>query len=430
MADDTIADVHAWQALDSRGRPTVGVTVTTSAGHVGRVVVPSGASTGSHEAVELRDRESAYAGWGVRGAVRNVNDVIGPALTGKRVRDQVAIDTVLEELDGTPNLARLGANAVLAVSIATYVCAAESARMPLYAYVDEEAGDLLLPRPMFNIVSGGAHAGRLIDIQDVLAVPLAAETFDEALEVGCRVRAGTAAAFDARKLESNLVADEGGLAGRLAGNRDALDLVVEGIERSGLTPGVDVGIALDIAATQFHGGTTYTLRAEGRALSTAELVAELRDWCEGYPIVSIEDPLAEDDWEGWVQASRTLGEGRQLLGDDLFATNLQRLQRGVELAAGNAVLVKPNQAGTITRTRAVIRYARAHGYATVLSARSGDTEDCWLADLAVGWRTGQIKVGSTMRSERTAKWNRLLEIESRAGGRSRLAAPPVVRRVT
>ncbi|MFF6983483.1 phosphopyruvate hydratase [Streptomyces sp. NPDC008343] len=415
-----LTDLRAWQALDSRGRPTVAVAVRTDDGAVGRVIVPSGASTGRHEARELRDGGASYDGMAVLSAVTNVREKIAPVVLGRPASDQAGIDAALEAVDGTSDLGVLGANAVLAVSLATLCAAADHSGRELFEYLDSSR-DILLPRPMFNIVSGGAHAGRQLDIQDVLAIPLRAESFAEALEIGTRVRAGTACAFEARNLPTSLVADEGGLAGPLGSNCVALELVHEGIERAGLQPGRDVGIALDVAATQLYRDGRYWLTCDGRDLSAQAMVAEIAGWLRRYDVVSVEDPLAEDDWEGWELATKVLGGRSQLIGDDLFVTNVTRLQRGVSQGIGNAVLVKPNQIGTVSRTADLMVAARQAGYATVVSARSGDTEDTWLADLAVGWRAGQIKVGSTTRSERTAKWNRLLEIEELVGSRGRLA---------
>lgn len=426
-----IDTVRSWQALDSRGRPTVGVVVRTAGGHTGRVVVPSGASTGSHEAIELRDGGTDWDGWGVRRAVANVNRLIAPALAGLDVHDQELVDQTLEDLDGTTALGVIGSNAVLATSLATYLCAAMAAGRPVFEHaLADRSSDvpLLLPRPMVNIISGGAHAAGAIDIQDVLAVPLTATTFAEAIQVASRVRAGTALAMVDRGLSTALVADEGGLAGAIDGNRAALDVVVAGIERADLEPGVDVGIAVDVAATQLFDGTAYRLRSEGRTVDPDDWIDEVAGWCATHPIVSLEDPLAEDDWIRWAKLTRRLARQhrtvRQVIGDDLFATNLARVRHGVAAGAATAVLVKPNQAGTLSRAVAVLDHARDEGLGTVLSARSGDTEDSWLADLAVGLRAGQIKVGSTTRSERTAKWNRLLEIEALAGRPTELAAFP------
>ncbi len=419
MSDTTITGLIAWEALDSRGRPTVGCEVRLDGGATGSATVPSGASTGRHEARELRDGGQRYGGQGVRRAVAHVAGEINDAVRGLDSTDQSALDTRLRALDGTANLRRLGANAVLSVSVAAAVAGARQRGVPLFEAVAD--GAPLLPLPMVNIISGGAHSGRSIDVQDFLAVPLGAVSFTEAIEWAARVRAGAAEELAARGLPVALVADEGGLGPLLPTNRSALDILVAGTERAGLRPGVDIGIAIDIAASQFvRADGRYVLAAESRELSADDLVDELAAWCARYPIVSLEDPLAEDDWAGWRTATERLS-GCQLLGDDLFVTSPDRLARGLDEQVANAVLVKPNQTGTLSTARAVVRQAHAAGYATVLSARSGETEDDWLADLAVGWRTGQIKVGSTMRSERTAKWNRLLRLESELGERAEYA---------
>jgi enolase len=409
-----IEGLLAWEALDSRGTPTVGCEVVLVGGARGRATVPSGASTGTFEAVELRDGDARYRGRGVRRAVANVTGELAAAVIGTDAADQRGLDALLRSADGTPDLSRLGANAVLAISIAAAVAVAAERRLPLWRSVADGAVPLL-PLPMVNIVSGGAHAGRSIDVQDFLAVPVGATSFAEAIEWAARTRDGAAAAMEQRGFGAALVADEGGLSAALPSNRSALELLVEGVERAGLRPGDDVAIAIDVAATQLGAvDLGYELASEGRHLTASELVDELAAWCSSYPIVSIEDCLGEDDWDGWVEATRRLA-GRQLLGDDLFVTNRARVERGVAVGAANAVLVKPNQIGTLTDARDVVGLAHANGYATVLSARSGETEDDWLADLAVGWRTGQIKVGSTMRSERTAKWNRLIRLEQELG---------------
>jgi enolase len=417
MSDTTITGLLAWEALDSRGKPTVGCEVRLDGGATGTAIVPSGASTGRHEARELRDGGERYGGNGVRRAVANVGGEIADAVRGLDTTDQAGLDRVLRDLDGTADLGRLGANAVLAVSVAAAIAGAAARRLPLHEAVADEGAEPLLPLPMVNIISGGAHSGRSIDVQDFLAVPVGAGSFADAIEWASRVRAGTAEELLSRGLPVALVADEGGLGPLLPTNRSALDVLVAGIDRAGLRPGDDVGIAIDVAATQFlREDGWYVLAAEDRELTSAELVEELAAWCAAYPIVSLEDALAEDDWTGWRTGTQRLA-GRQLLGDDLFVTNPERLQRGIDENVGNAVLVKPNQIGTLDTARTVVRTAHAAGYATVLSARSGETEDDWLADLAVGWRTGQIKVGSTTRSERTAKWNRLLRLEAELGDR-------------
>jgi enolase len=414
-----IVDVFAWEALDSRGKPTVGCEVTVAGGASGRAIVPSGASTGSHEAVELRDGGTRYGGQGTRDAVRMVNHALRAAVSGMDARDQGRVDATLEGLDVDPALANVGANAVLAVSLATVQAAAAADRFPLWSYL--AGGHPLLPMPMVNIISGGAHAGGLLDIQDVLVVPVGATSFAEAIEWASRVRRATAELLDTRGGSAILVADEGGLAGALGNNSAALSLVVDGIARAGLEPGTDVAIAIDFAANQLWTGSAYALRAEQRELTPREWLDTVVQWCREFPIVSVEDALIEDDWSGWAECSAALGATTQVLGDDFFATNYERLTRAIPESIANAVLVKPNQAGSVSRARRVLESAHVAGYATVVSARSGDTEDTWLADLAVGWRAGQIKVGSTMRSERTAKWNRLLEIEARAGDNAEFA---------
>lgn len=406
-----IERVLAWEALDSRGTPTVACAVRLAGGAEGEAIVPSGASTGSHEAHERRDGGERYLGRGVRAAVAAVRDEIGPLLAGREAADQPGIDAAMRELDGTPELGRLGANAVLAASVACSLAAAREAGRPLWQVLAPDEPPLL-PLPMVNVVSGGAHAGRIIDVQDFLVVPVGASSFAQALEWSARVRSATAQVLRERGHDVSLVADEGGLAAPLPTNRAALDLLLEGIERSGLEPGAEAAIAVDVAATQLVADGGYRLERELRTVREAELVEELVSWVGDYPIVSLEDALGEDDAGGWGLLTGRLGEQIQLLGDDLFATSSERLAAAIRDGVANAVLVKPNQVGTLTDARRVVEMAQAAGYATVVSARSGETEDAWLADLAVGWRAGQIKVGSTTRSERTAKWNRLLRIEA------------------
>jgi enolase len=405
-----IKRVLAWEALDSRGTPTVACTVWIENGGSGTASVPSGASTGTHEALERRDGGPRFGGKGVREAVAAVNGEISAALIGQDASNQPAIDALLRELDGTAALGRLGANSVLAASVATALAAADTERLPLWRWLAPDR-EPLLPLPMVNVISGGAHAGALVDIQDVLVIPVGASSFGQAIEWAARVRTATADVLRERGYVVDLVADEGGLAAPLPSNRAAVEAVAIGIEASGLRPGKEAAIALDVAATQLFDGSDYRLASENRTLSADELIAELRSWCSALPIVSIEDPLAEDDFAGWTIASRELGD-RQLLGDDLFVTSPARVADGIAAGIANAVLVKPNQIGTLSDAFNVVETAATARYATVLSARSGETEDTWLADLAVGWRTGQLKVGSTTRSERTAKWNRLLQLEA------------------
>lgn len=420
-----ITDVLAWEALDSRGVPTVGCSVTLDDGSRGSAVVPSGASTGQFEAHELRDGDPGrYAGRGVRQAVANTTGELAEAVAGMDAGDWRAVDRRLCQVDGTESLGRLGANAVLGVSLASCVAGAAAARRPLYQHLgDAEDGQVELPLPMVNIISGGAHAAGAIDIQDVLVVPAAAETFAEAIAQAGSVRRGTALEAEARGLATGLVADEGGLGMPLQCNTDAFELVMAGAARAGLTPGVDVWLAVDVAANELRAEGGYRLAVEERVLGPEALADEIARWCADYPILSVEDCHADDDWEGWRAASQRIDGRVQLLGDDLFVTSAERLTRGVAAGIANAILLKPNQAGTLQRTEEALMEARRAGYRTVLSARSGDTEDAWLADVGVAWRTGQIKVGSTMRSERTAKWNRLLAIEAEAAGTARMADP-------
>jgi enolase len=405
-----IASVLAWEALDSRGNPTVACEVTLADGTSAEAAVPSGASTGTHEALELRDGGERYGGKGVRTAVANVNGPLAGAVRGMDALDQAAIDTALKGEDGTPGLSRLGANAVLAVSLATARAAAASQREPLYRWLSHTSATVpTLPMPMVNILSGGAHAGGAVDVQDFLVIPLGASSFAEAIEWVSRVRRAAVEEAEALGLNATLVADEGGLGLSLDSNRAALELLSRAIERTGL----DVGIALDVAATQLlapNGG--YRFAAEDRDLTAGQLIDELESWCDSHRIVSIEDPVGDDDWDAWAEAGKRLGHRVQLVGDDLFVTDLDRLRTGIERGVANAVLVKVNQTGTVSDAKAVVDEAKRAGFATVVSARSGETEDAWLADLAVGWAAGQIKVGSLTRSERTAKWNRLLRIEA------------------
>jgi enolase len=421
-SSSTISSLFAWEAFDSRGNPTVACEVTLADGSTGAAMAPSGASTGTYEALELRDGGDRFDGKGTRKAVANVNGPLADAVVGLEAIDQSAVDRSLRDADGTAGLQRLGANAVLPVSIATAVAAAASSRMPLYRYVAEIGGAPLLPMPMVNIISGGAHAGRSIDIQDLLVVPVSARSFSDAIELAWRVRRATVLEADKRGLPTALIADEGGLGPVLPSNRAALELLDAGIRRAGLVPGEDIAIAIDVAANQFYDPKTgrYRLGVEARDLDPAELIEQVAQWCRDFPIVSIEDALADQDWDSWTLAAQRLTD-IQLLGDDLFVTDSIRLARGIEDRVANAVLVKPNQVGTLSDARSVVGQARQAGFATVLSARSGETEDSWLSDLAVGWRTGQIKVGSTMRSERTAKWNRLMRIEAELGDAAEFA---------
>ena len=407
-----ISRVQGWQALDSRGRPTVACRVELSTGAFGTAIVPSGASAGSHEAHELRDGGRRFGGFGVLDAVTNVNTVLREAVTGVDASVPGAVDAVLERVDGTVDFLRLGANAVLAISMASTIAAARSAGVSLARHL-AGAGDLLLPMPMVNVISGGAHAGGLLDVQDFLVLPHGARTFSEAMEWAIAVREATKRrALQAGYRSAMLVADEGGLGIPLDTNRAGLELLTRSIVDTGLRPHIDVGIAIDVAASEFYVEGHYEFRSEHRQLTSRQLIDEVHSWCDDFPIVSVEDPLAEDDWDSWSQITSALGNRIQLIGDDLFVTHLDRLARGIDSRVANSVLVKVNQNGLLSGAHAVLKTAVRAGYRTVVSARSGDTEDSWLADLAVGWRAAQIKVGSTTRSERTAKWNRILELEA------------------
>ena len=407
----TIGEIDALEILDSRGNPTVMVQVELSDATISSAKVPSGASTGSHEAIELRDGDRArYDGKGVRYAVENVRRVLGPALRGAGAEDQRALDHRMIELDGTPDKSQLGANAILGVSCAVARAVARSRKVPLWRYLaaDRRA---VLPVPMVNILSGGLHAGQNFEFQDFLAIPLGFATFADALEAISAVHRAARVVLETRGYLLTGVADEGGWGPRLPTNETGLDVMVEAIDRAGH----QMAIGVDVAASHFFDDAKYELRTEGRTLTPDEMIDLLTGWAARYPIVSIEDGLAEDDWPGWQRLTAALGARVQLIGDDLFATNPARLDRGIRERAANAVLVKMNQIGTLTETFEVIDRARAAGFRAVISARSGETEDDFLADLAVASGAGQIKVGSITRSERLAKYNRLLEIES-AGG--------------
>jgi enolase len=410
-----IERVFAREILDSRGRPTVEADVVLADGTLGRASVPSGASTGMHEAVELRDGDpQRYAGFGVRSAVAHVRDVINPAVRGLLASDQAHLDAALIELDGTPNKSRLGANALLSVSLAACRAAALSAGVPLYRHIAAlaEVAQPAIPLPMVNIVSGGLHAGGQIEIQDVLAMPVGAKTFTQALEWAWRVHH---AAGQRVRAEGHppLVADEGGWAPPFQTNEHALEWVTDAITAAGLRPGVDVAIAIDVAATHFFDPDTqqYVLQREQRRLSAAEMIDMLTSWRQAYPIVSIEDGLAENDWPSWQALTQQLASTTQLVGDDLFTTDVRRVERGIGERAANAVLVKVNQIGTLSEALHVVQRARGINWRSVASARSGETEDAFLSDFAVGCGADQVKVGSVTRSSRLAKWNQLLRIE-------------------
>jgi enolase len=416
---DAITRVHAREVLDSRGNPTVEVEIFCREGARGRAIVPSGASTGRHEVVELRDGDPArLGGKGVRQAVANVRTQIGPRLLGLPAGEQPAIDQLLCDLDGTPNKSRLGANALLGVSLACAHAAAVSRGQPLWRYLDTE-GKACMPLPMVNLISGGLHAGGNLELQDFLLLPIGALTYSEALDMTLHVYRALAAVLARHGFESVLVGDEGGFGPRLRSNEQAIELILEAIANAGYRPGVQAALALDVAGTHFFRDGRY--HVGGVALSTDEMVALLERWVATYPILSIEDGIAEDDWDGWRTLTAALGGRVQIIGDDLFVTNPERLRRGITEGAANSVLVKVNQIGTLTETRDVIALARTAGYRPVISARSGETEDSTIADLAVATGAGQIKIGSVARSERLAKYNQLLRIEEELQGAGRFA---------
>ena len=409
----TIDSVSARRVWDSRGRPTVEAEVSLAGGVIGRAIAPAGASTGSGEAVDLRDGGTRLGGYDVTSAVRNVNEEIAPALHGRDVTDQAGLDQALVDLDGTDNRSRLGGNAVIAVSLAALHAAAGTAGLPLWRYLLGD-GPALLPLPEIQIFGGGAHAGRRVDIQDFMVMPIGASTFAQALEWTAEVyRAAGAQMAQAGRLQG--VADEGGYWPAFDTNEEALEVLVRAIEDAGRTPGDDLAISLDVAASEFHDAGRYRLGLDGRAVDRDALIELLIAWLDRYPIVSIEDPLAEDDVDGMQRFAAAVGDRVQIVGDDYLVTSAGRVERAARDSACNALLVKPNQAGTVTETRAAFDAARAAGFATIVSARSGETEDVTIAHLAVGWGAGQLKVGSFARSERMAKWNEVLRIEEALG---------------
>ena len=429
MADATIATIIGREALDSRGNPTVEAEVTLSDGSVGLALVPSGASTGSYEALELRDGDPArFGGGGALTAVSNVNDRIAPALAGNSPFDQSDVDQCLNDLDGTDDKSGLGANAVLAVSMAAARAAAVSAAGgSLWRHLSG-GGDVSLPVPLLNILNGGRHASDSADVQEFMVAPAGFDRFSDALRAGVEIYQSLKSIL--RRDGHNLnVGDEGGFAPTLPSNRDAIEVVLQAIETAGYTAGQQVYIALDVAASELWNAAAarYDLEREGVSLTAAELVDLYAQWCAEYPIISIEDGLFEDDWEGWTTLTQRLGNSIQLVGDDLLVTNISRLQRGINESAGNSILLKPNQIGTLSETKAALQMARNAGWTTVMSHRSGETEDTTIADLAVAWNAGQIKTGAPARSERVAKYNRLLRIEAELGAGARYAGMEVYR---
>ncbi|MDG1915873.1 MAG: phosphopyruvate hydratase [Crocinitomix sp.] len=409
-----IAKISARQILDSRGNPTVEVDVFTSNGVLGRAAVPSGASTGIHEAVELRDGdEGYYLGKGVQKAVNNVNTVLNEALEGQYIMDQAAIDNYMRSLDGTANKSKLGANAILGVSLAIAKAAAQETGMPLYRYVGG-VGANTLPVPMMNILNGGSHADNKIDIQEFMVMPFGANTFSEGLQIGTEIFHTLKGVLKGKGHSTN-VGDEGGFAPNLGSNEEAIEVVLEAISKAGYTPGEDVHIALDAASSEFYKEGKYVFDSTGDKRTSSEMVDFWKEWTAKYPIVSIEDGLAEDDWNGWKLLTDAIGDKVQIVGDDLFVTNTQRLAQGIQNGIANSILIKVNQIGTLSETIDSVNMATRNGYSSVMSHRSGETSDSTIADLAVALNTGQIKTGSASRSDRVAKYNQLLRIEEELG---------------
>ena len=415
-----IEDIYAREILDSRGNPTVEVTVTLIGGVEGTAMVPSGASTGAHEAVELRDGDKdRYGGKGVLTAVNNVNELLQDALTGLNALDQVALDERMIEIDGTSNKSKLGANAILGASLAVAHAAAAAFDQPLYRYIGGVSARTL-PVPMMNILNGGKHAENSTDLQEFMILPVGAPSFAEAVRWSAEVYHALKKVLHDRKLNTN-VGDEGGFAPSLGSNRDALEVIVAAIESAGYKPGSDISLGIDAAASEFLDNGKYVLAREGRSLSASEMIDLYEQWIGAYPIITLEDGLAEDDWQGWAELTKRLGSRIQLVGDDLFVTNTERLGRGIREGVANSILVKLNQIGTLTETLAAIDLAKTARYSAVISHRSGETEDTTIADLAVATNAGQIKTGAPARSERVAKYNRLMAIEDDLGESARYA---------
>lgn len=411
-----IQKIIAREVLDSRGNPTVEAEVHLDSGFSGRAIVPSGASTGAHETLELRDGGDRYLGKGVLKAVQNVNEILGPALVGLDASSQAALDAAMIELDGTPNKGKLGGNALLAVSLASARAAAAELDIPLYRYLGGSNAKTL-PVPMMNVINGGAHADNSVDFQEFMVMPIGAPSFREALRYGAETFHHLKKVLSARGYNTN-VGDEGGFAPDLKSNEEALEVLLEAIEKAGYEPGKDIAIALDPAVTELFKDGKYHLESENRVLSSDEMIDFWEDWSKRYPIISIEDGLAEDDWDGWERLTARLGGNVQLVGDDLFVTNPERLQQGIDRRVGNAILVKVNQIGSLTESMDAIELAKRHHYGTVISHRSGESEDAFIADLAVATNAGQIKTGSASRSDRIAKYNQLLRIEHELGDRA------------
>jgi enolase len=409
-----IIDVTAREILDSRGNPTVEVDVYLEDGSFGRAAVPSGASTGAHEALELRDKDQdRYLGKGVLKAVDNVNNIIAPEVFGLDAFDQILVDRAMIELDGTPHKEKLGANAILGVSLAVAKAAADSIGLPLYRYLGG-VGGYLLPTPMMNILNGGEHADNNVDIQEFMVIPKSADSMRTAVRMGVEVFHNLRIVLKNRGYNT-AVGDEGGFAPNLKSNEEALDVIVEAIKKAGYEPGEDVSLALDVAATELYKDGKYHFSSTGQSLNTEEIIAFYEKLTTNYPVISIEDGLAEDDWEGWAQMTSRLGETTQLVGDDVFVTNKERLERGIKEGVGNSILVKVNQIGTLSETLETVEMAMKAGYTAVISHRSGETEDTTIADLAVALNAGQIKTGAPSRTDRVAKYNQLMRIEEDLG---------------
>jgi len=419
MISPFIEDVFARQIFDSRGNPTIEVDVVLEDGTLGRAKVPSGASTGAHEAVELRDDSQEYMGKGVMKAVKNANTIIGPELIGMDVRDQILIDNLMKEMDGTDNKGKLGANAILGISLAVAEAAASCSEQFLFNYLGGVNANLL-PVPMMNILNGGEHADNNVDIQEFMIMPTGATSFKEALQMGTEVYHNLKKVLQSRSLSTG-VGDEGGFAPDLSSNEEALDIIIEAVHKAGYKAGQDIMLALDVAATEIYEAGNYNFKGEKVMRSPAEMVDYYQKLVEKYPIISIEDGLDEDDWDNWALLNKRLGDRVQLVGDDLYVTNNQRLKRGIENKVSNSILIKVNQIGTLTETLNTIEMAKKAGYTAVISHRSGETSDTTIADLAVAMNTGQIKTGAPARSERVAKYNQLLRIEEALGSAANYA---------
>lgn len=424
MSDSHITHIHAREILDSRGNPTVEVDIQLNDGSFGRAAVPSGASTGEHEAVELRDGGVRYMGKGTQQAVQNVNETIGPALNGQDALDQRIIDNVMIELDGTDNKSKLGANAILGVSMATAKAAADHKGLPLFQSLGDETASTL-PIPMMNILNGGSHADNNVDIQEFMVFPIGAELFSQALQMGTEIFHNLKSVLKAKGLNTT-VGDEGGFAPNLRSNEEAIEVILEAIEKTGYSSGKNIFLALDVAASEIYKNGAYHLDSENKVLSAEEMVSYYKDLLNKYPIVSIEDGLDENDWSGWQKMNAELGDSIQIVGDDLTVTNIPRLQQAIDEKSMNAILIKLNQIGTVSETIDTIALAKANNYGTIISHRSGETEDTIIADFAIAMNAGQIKTGSASRTDRICKYNQLLRIEETLGNRANFPGKEVL----